>query len=90
MARSVQAQAASQIRKKLKEAGIKASVSSFSASMCNGVTIYLDSPEKARADKVKAIAMPYQYGSFNAMEDIYEYGNMSNDLPQVKFVQISY
>lgn len=90
MAQSVQAQAASQIRKKLKEAGIKASVSSFSASMCNGVRIYCENDEMARSDKVKAIAMPYQYGSFNAMEDIYEYSNMSNDLPQVKFVQISY
>lgn len=90
MAQSIQAQAASQIRKKFKEAGIKASVSSFSASMCNGVRIYCDDPEMARSDKVKEIAMPYQYGYFNAMEDIYEYNNLSSDLPQVKFVQISY
>jgi hypothetical protein len=90
MAQSVQAQAASQIRKKLKDAGIKASVSSFSASMCNGVRIYCNDPEMARSDKVKAIAMPYQYGSFNSMEDLYEYDNENSALPQVKFVQISY
>jgi hypothetical protein len=34
--------------------------------------------------------MPYQYGHFNGMEDIYEYSSMIPDLPQVKFVQISY
>jgi hypothetical protein len=105
MAKSIQAQAAAQIRAKLKEAGIKASVSSFSASMCDGVRVYCNeaelsdlipfgsyTPEKFKAlkDKISDIAMPYQYGHFNGMEDIYEYSSMIPGLPQVKFVQISY
>ena len=90
MAKSIQAQAAAQIRAKLKEAGFKASVTSFSASMCDGVRVYVNESDLAQSEKINDIAMPYQYGHFNGMEDIYEYSSIIESLPQVKFVQISY
>jgi len=92
MAKSIQAQAAAQIRAKLKEAGFKASVTSFSASMCDGVRIYCDEfcMNSDSKEQISDICMPYQYGHFNGMEDIYEYSSMIPGLPQVKFVQISY
>ena len=92
MAKSIQAQAAAQIRAKLKEAGFKASVTSFSASMCDGVRIYCDefcmNPDSK--EQISDICMPYQYGHFNGMNDSYEYSSVIDSLPQVKFVQISY
>ena len=90
MAKSIQAQAAAQIRAKLKKAGFKASVTSFSASMCEGVRVYVNESDLAQSKKINAIAMPYQAGHFNGMEDIYEYSNINISLPQVKFVQITY
>ena len=90
MARSIQAQAAASIKAKMKAAGFKASVSSFSASMCNGVRVYCDEADYQHKEKINEICMPYQYGHFNGMEDIYEYSSMIPGLPQVKFVQISY
>ncbi len=90
MAKSIQAQAAAQIRKKMKDAGFKASVTSFEASMCNGVRVYCQEADMPKRDEIHEICMPYQYGHFNGMEDIYEYSSMIPGLPQVKFVQISY
>ena len=90
MAKSIQAQAAAQIRKKLKEAGFKASVTSFQASMCDGVRIYCQESDLAKSEQINEICMPYQYGHFNGMEDIYEYSSMIPGLPQVKFVSVSY
>jgi hypothetical protein len=90
MAKSIQAQAAAQIRAKMKEAGFKAKVSSFAASMCNGVRVYCKEADMPQAERIKEICMPYQYGHFNGMEDIYEYSNMSDHIPQVKFVSISW
>jgi len=90
MAKSIQAQAAAQIRKKMKEAGFKANVTSFQASMCDGVRIYCQESDLAKAEQIDEICKPYQYGHFNGMEDIYEYSSIIPGLPQVKFVQISY
>ena len=58
--------------------------------MCNGVRVDCDEADYENKDKISDICMPYQYGHFNGMEDIYEYSSMIPGLPQVKFVQISY
>ena len=90
MAKSIQAQAAAQIKNKMKAAGFSPRVSSFSASMCNGVRIYCKEADMANKDQINKICMPYQQGHFNSMEDIYEYSNTNEQVPQVKFVQIEY
>lgn len=87
--KSTHAQAAAQIRKELKKHGIKATVRSESFSMGNAVRVSLTDVLPATLDKVREFAGQYQYGHFNGMEDIYEYSNDRNDLPQVKYVQVS-
>lgn len=86
---SPQALAAKAIRKELKAAfpGVKFSVRSESFAGGNSVDIfYEDGPV---IGDVEAVVGKYQYGSFNGMEDLYEYDNCSDDLPQAKYVQVS-
>jgi hypothetical protein len=90
MAKSVQARAAAEIKNKLKAAGFNPSVSSFAAAGCNGVRVYLSEADIAQRDKIEEIAMPYQYGHFNGMEDIYEFNSIIDSIPQVMFVSVNY
>lgn len=67
--------------------GIKFSVKSDSFSMGDSVNVsYEDGPAYHIVDD---IASKYQYGHFNGMEDIYEYSNRRDDLPQSKYVHVS-
>ena len=87
--KSIQAQAASAIRAELKNAfpTVKFSVKSESFSGGNSVNIHwYDGPLTKEVD---AIVGKYQYGHFNGMEDIYEYSNKNDDIPQAKYVQTS-
>lgn len=80
------AQAAAAIREELKTKfkGVKFSVTSDNFSMGNSVDIrWTDGPTE---DEVSAISGKYQYGHFNGMEDIYEYSNSREDIPQAKYV----
>jgi len=83
------AHAAKDIKAKLKAAfpGVKFSVKSDTFTGGSAVRIsYEDGPT---LDAVKAISDPYQYGSFNAMDDSYSYDNRDEDIPQVKWVNVS-
>jgi len=80
------AQAAAAIREELKTKfkGVKFSVTSSNFANGNSVDIqWTDGPTE---DEVSAITSKYQYGHFNGMEDIYEYSNSREDIPQAKFV----
>jgi len=80
------AQAAKLIRTELKKAfpTIKFSVISENYSMGNSINInYIDGPI---TDAVENIVNKYQLGEFNGMEDIYEYTNSRDDIPQSMFV----
>ncbi|WP_341247582.1 hypothetical protein [Nereida ignava] len=90
MAKSIQAQAAAQIKAKLKNIGVKAQVKSFQAAGCNGVYVYCDQADMAKKDDIDAAAYVHQYGHFNGMEDIYEFSNIDDNIPQVMFVNVSY
>lgn len=77
---------AAAIRTELKEAfpGIKFSVKCENYSGGNSVNIFwTDGPTVAQVEKISG---KYQYGHFNGMEDIYEYSNNIEGLPQVKYV----
>lgn len=84
--RSIQAQTASAIRRELKEtfSGTKFQVRSTSASMMTAVDIYWTNGPSHR--EVNLVVEKYQYGSFNSMQDMYEYTNRNDDIPQVKYV----
>ena len=86
---SEHARAAKEIRIELKRQfpSIKFTVISDSFSMGNSVNIgWTDGP---LSSSVNAVVKKYQYGNFNSMEDIYEYSNKIDGIPQVKYVQTS-
>lgn len=96
---STAALAAKAIRKELKEKfpGVKFSVRSSNFSMGNSVDISYDvithgveGDNKAPVKDVWDIASKYQYGHFDGMTDSYEYSNFHDDLPQVKYVNVSH
>lgn len=84
--KTTHAAAAQAIRQDLKKAfpGVKFKVRSSSFSMGNSVDVdWIDGPTR---DEVNRIIGRYQYGHFDGMQDLYEYSNRRNDLPQAKFV----
>lgn len=86
---STHSQAAKQIKSELKAAfpSVKFSVKSDSFAGGDAVRIrYEDGPTTKQVDEIVG---KFQEGSFNGMEDIYEYDNRNNDLPQVKYVQVA-
>lgn len=91
MRKSTHAAAAAWIRTEIKKAypGLKFRCTSESFSMGNSVrvTIYDQPPEVKNA--IDALLAKYEYGSFNGMEDIYEYNNRREDVPQVKYVTLT-
>lgn len=77
---------AKEVRKDLKQnfPTTKFSVTSSTFSMGNAVDIkWTDGPTTKQVDEV---VCKYQYGHFNGMEDIYEYSNRNEDIPQAKWV----
>jgi hypothetical protein len=80
------AKAAAAIKAELKKQfpAIKFSVKSSGFSMGDDVNIsYTDGvPTK----EIEAITNKYQQGSFDGMEDIYNYDNSRDDIPQSKYV----
>jgi hypothetical protein len=83
---SSHAAAAAALRTELKTAfpGIRFSVTSDSFAGGDAVRVsWTDGPTTA---EVKEFSGKYQYGNFNGMEDIYEYTNSREDIPQAKYV----
>jgi hypothetical protein len=63
---------------------VKFSVKYSSYSMGDSIKVYwTDGPNQK---EVQSLIDKYQYGHFNGMEDLYEYSNKREDLPQAKFV----
>jgi hypothetical protein len=86
---STHAGASAAIKAELKKEfpNTKFSVTSDTYSGGNSVRIsWTDGPTNAEVEKYSS---KYQYGQFNGMEDIYEYTNSREDIPQVKYVQES-
>lgn len=84
--KSSAANASAAIKAELKTVfpNVKFSVKSDNFSMGNSVHVsWTDGPT---ANQVQEITGKYQYGHFNGMEDIYEYSNNREDIPQAKYV----
>ena len=87
--KSEQAQVAAIIRKELRKNGIVAKVTSKSYSMGDSVNVNLTDLAPWAVTAIQDFCAPYQQGHFNGMEDIYEYSNSRNDIPQTKFLMIN-
>jgi hypothetical protein len=80
------AKAAAAIKAELKKAfpAIKFSVKSHNYS--GGDSVRISYNDAVPVEQIEAITDKYQYGNFNGMEDIYEYSNNRNDIPQSKYI----
>jgi len=85
----ISAQTAKAIRVELKKAfpGIKFRVTSQTYS--GGSSVSISYQDGVLTSKVDEVVKKYQMGHFDGMTDSYEYSNYSENLPQVKFVQVS-
>ena len=57
--------------------------------MGSSVRINLKNPTPEQRKTVEQLSSKYQYGHFNGMEDIYEYSNSRDDIPQAKYVVVN-
>ena len=83
---SEQAQAAKQIKTILKKAFPKTKFKVVSDSFAGGDSVDIRWEDGPTDDAVRELTHQYQEGHFNSMEDIYEYSNDRNDIPQTKYV----
>ena len=84
------AQAAAAIKAELKLIGIKARVKSSNFSMGNSVSVTVTDQPPSKLKEIEQLCKKYQYGHFNGMEDIYEYSNSRDDIPQSKYVSVDH
>ena len=85
--KSTPAMAAEQIRKKLKEAGIPARVTSRSRGTSSVDVAVTDQAPEAAAE-IERITAPYQLGHFDGMTDSYVVDNARKDVPQARYVHV--
>lgn len=84
---SSQAQAAAMIRKNLKAAFPHTKFKVTSDSFAGGDSVDISWTDGPTRKQVEAIANRHEYGSFDGMQDLYEYTNVRDDIPQSKYVQ---
>jgi hypothetical protein len=80
------AQASQQIRKILKKEFPKTKFSVKSSNYSMGDSINISWVDGVAEKKVEKLISHYQCGDFNGMEDIYEYTNRREDIPQTKYL----
>lgn len=83
---SSHAAASAAIKAELAKAFPHVKFSVRSSSFAGGNSVDISWTDGATVEQVEAISGKYQYGSFNGMEDLYEYTNTREDIPQVKYV----
>jgi hypothetical protein len=83
---STHAETAKAIRKDLNREFPLITFRVTSKSYSGGNSVRVSWNNGPTSDAVKKVICKYQYGHFNGMEDIYEYTNSRNDIPQVRHV----
>ena len=85
------AKCAAEIRKYLKAKGVKATVKSKNFSMGDSVNVKIKEiidPEVLK--QINLDVSKYQFGSFDGMQDLYEYTNVNPNIPQTKYLFVEY
>lgn len=85
---SEQAQVASIARKAIKAMGLTGTARSDSFAGGDSVDVTVNNPTPKQMEELESSLAKYEYGSFNGMEDIYEYTNTRSDIPQTKYLHI--
>jgi len=86
---SRQAAAAKMIRAYMKENGIAGSVRSQGYSMGSSINVNVQDLNPMQYEALNSYGRQFEYGSFNGMEDIYEYNNVNDNIPQVSYVFVN-
>ena len=86
---SRQAAAAKMIRQYMKVNGIAGSVRSQGYSMGSSINVNVQDLNPIQYAALNSYGRQFEYGSFNGMEDIYEYDNVRDDIPQVSYVFVN-
>ncbi len=84
-----QAAAAKMIRQWLKAEGVVGRVTSKSYSGGSNVNVHLVDQKPEVFEKVRTYANQFEYGSFDGMQDLYNFDNVRNDIPQAKYVFVN-
>lgn len=80
------AQVAKLLKQKAKELGLVATAKSQNYSGGDSVNVRITGGSDDNLEKLKEYSNQYEYGHFNGMEDIYEYSNCRDDIPQTKYL----
>ena len=83
------AQAAKMIKAELKKVFPNIDFSVTSSRFAGGDSVSIDYKNGIPASEVKKITNKYQRGHFDGMQDLYEYTNARDDIPQAKYVSVS-
>ncbi len=83
---SEQARAAKMIRTQLKAAFPHTKFSVTSESFAGGNAVHTSWKDGPTSKQVDEVLNRYQFGSFDGMQDLYEYTNTRDDIPQAKYV----
>lgn len=83
---STHAQAAKLVRQDLKKAFPSVKFSVKSRSYAGGNSIDIQWTNGPTHDNVVKVVGKYEQGTFDAMTDYYNYDNIRNDIPQVKYL----
>lgn len=67
--------------------GVKFKVTS--QNFAGGDSVHISWTDGPLSSQVEEVTGKYQYGHFNGMEDLYEYSNSREDIPQTKYVSES-
>ncbi len=82
------AMVAKEIKTYLKKEGIASKVRSENYSGGDSVRVVVFNQPPEIIKKIEEHTNKYEYGHFDGMQDIYEYSNTRNDIPQTKFLFI--
>ena len=83
------AQVAKLLKNKAKDLGMKVKATSQYFSMGNSVSVKVLTGTDTALKTLKDYALKYEAGSFDGMNDIYNYDNARDDIPQTKYLFIN-
>jgi len=80
--------AAKQIKQILKKEFPSINFSVTSENYAGGNSVRIHYTDGVPGEQVDKLVKKFQYGHFDGMNDIYEFSNTREDIPQAKFVQV--
>ena len=83
------AAAAAMVRRWMRENGFVGRVNADSYAGGSSVNIYVQDLPPNRLEELENYAGQFEYGHFDGMIDLYEYSNVREDIPQVRFVFVN-